>query len=524
MRRALPIMMVCAVLGAAAPAASAVDSTGTDFWLGFPAAQDPISGTPSHRLMVTAATAASGTVSVPGTVFSEGFTAGPGSVTSVELPASVELEAADAVTAGKGIHVTASQPVAVHALYQAAGEGLSDGYLGLPTDLLGTSYRVLDYPGNSDCGVAEFEIVGTQSGTTVTINPSAPIVGHSAGVPYQVALGAGSTYLGQAAGTSAGTAITADKPIAVLGGNSCAQVPVGTFAANFIVEQLPPTSAWGTDFSVLNFAARSSGDMVTVLGSSDGTDLSIEGAGGSPVGAPTSINAGQSVTFLIAEPIRIVAAAPILVAHFAQGQESESGNPGKTGDPTMILTPPRQRWAHSQTLSTPASGFAQGYLNIAIATSDLGSLRLDGAPVASMAFAPVGKDPTTSGARLPVSAGPHSLTAAGPFGVEVYGFEPFDAFGWPGAWGDGSRAPIVPPAPSGGSQVSATATAKCRVPKLRGKKLSAVRKALRRNGCRLGKVKKRKGATARNGKVVKQKPAAGKLLPAGAKVAITLDD
>ncbi|HET8814910.1 MAG TPA: PASTA domain-containing protein [Solirubrobacterales bacterium] len=503
------------------PLAAAADSRGTDFWLGFPAAENPISGSPALRLLITAPTAASGVVSVPGTAFSENFAVGPESPTSVDLPESVELETADSVTSGKGIHVTASSPIAVQALFQA--EGLSDGYLALPTSLLGTAYLVLDYPGNADCGEAEFEIVGTQAATTVTIVPSVAIGGHAAGVPYEISLGAGSTYLGQASGTNAttGTSITADKPVAVLGGNSCAQVPVGTLAANYIVEQMPPTSVWGNDFSLMPFAGRTSGDQVTLLGSADGTSVSVTGASGTPGGAPTSLNAGQGVTFTIDESIRVTADKPILVAHFAQGEDAEEPSaPNPTGDPTMVLVPPHQRWHYTQSLSTPTSGFSQRYLNIVIATADLGTLRLDGAPVPALSFAPVGNDPTVTGGRLAVGGGAHVLDAAGPFGVEVYGFEPNDAFGWPGAWGDGSRAPLLIP----GGSVAAGSGSKCRVPKLKRKRLAAARKALRRNGCRLGRVKKRKGATLKTGRVVRQKPAAGKTLRAGAKVSVVLDD
>jgi hypothetical protein len=62
----------------------------------------------------------------------------------------------------------------------------------------------------------------------------------------------------------------------------------------------------------------------------------------------------------------------------------------------------------------------------------------------------------------------------------------------------------------------------CIVPKLKGKKLKAAKKDVRRADCKLGKVKKLKGATAKTGKVVKQSPKAGKVLPAGSKVAVKL--
>jgi hypothetical protein len=62
----------------------------------------------------------------------------------------------------------------------------------------------------------------------------------------------------------------------------------------------------------------------------------------------------------------------------------------------------------------------------------------------------------------------------------------------------------------------------CKVPKLTGKKLKAAKRQLRKMDCRLGRVKKRKGATVKTGKVAKQKPKSGKLLTPGSKVNVTL--
>jgi IPT/TIG domain/PASTA domain len=62
----------------------------------------------------------------------------------------------------------------------------------------------------------------------------------------------------------------------------------------------------------------------------------------------------------------------------------------------------------------------------------------------------------------------------------------------------------------------------CIVPKLTGKKLKAARKGLTRADCKLGKVKKLKGATAKTAKVVKQSPKSGKILAPDSKVTVKL--
>ena len=62
----------------------------------------------------------------------------------------------------------------------------------------------------------------------------------------------------------------------------------------------------------------------------------------------------------------------------------------------------------------------------------------------------------------------------------------------------------------------------CKVPKLGGKKLKASKKRIRGALCKVGKVKKKNGATAASGKVVKQQPAAGTIVPPGSQVKVTL--
>lgn len=62
----------------------------------------------------------------------------------------------------------------------------------------------------------------------------------------------------------------------------------------------------------------------------------------------------------------------------------------------------------------------------------------------------------------------------------------------------------------------------CRVPELKGKKLKAAKKQLRRARCRAGKVRRAQGASIKAGRVVEQWPGAGKTLPPGARVSVTL--
>ena len=62
----------------------------------------------------------------------------------------------------------------------------------------------------------------------------------------------------------------------------------------------------------------------------------------------------------------------------------------------------------------------------------------------------------------------------------------------------------------------------CVVPKLRGKRLAAAKKALTKAHCSLGKIKKRTSSTMPKGRVISSKPKAASRLPAGTGIALTV--
>jgi hypothetical protein len=68
----------------------------------------------------------------------------------------------------------------------------------------------------------------------------------------------------------------------------------------------------------------------------------------------------------------------------------------------------------------------------------------------------------------------------------------------------------------------AARAARCRVPALRGATLAAARERIRRANCRLGSIAKRRGVTAKAGRVVSQTAAPGSSLPHNTKVGVRL--
>ena len=79
-----------------------------------------------------------------------------------------------------------------------------------------------------------------------------------------------------------------------------------------------------------------------------------------------------------------------------------------------------------------------------------------------------------------------------------------------GAFSVGSAQPPPPPAPP-------AARAKCKVPKVVGKRLAVAKRAITRARCRIGRIRRARSTKAR-GRVVRQTPRAGAVRTRGARV------
>jgi hypothetical protein len=142
------------------------------------------------------------------------------------------------------------------------------------------------------------EIVATEDNTIVTIVPSVPVVGHAAGVPYDIILNTGQTYSMSAISTlaadhPAGSHITSNKPIALtlkddsVSNGGCSDI---------MGDQLIPTDLIGTEYIVMKgFLSAGAGEAIFVLATEDNTEIFIDGAA-----APSAIiNTGQQWSYLI---------------------------------------------------------------------------------------------------------------------------------------------------------------------------------------------------------------------------------
>ncbi len=406
------------------PAGAVPTTTGNDFWVAFTA--NDTSGA-ALTLFISGGSATSGTVS-PSGGSAIPFTVTPGHITSVSIPTSYELSSSDGIE-NKGIHVTAGAPITVYGLNDITAT--TDAFLALPTSSEGTTYRTLGYSGGIGGGLA---VAATKNATKVTITPSATVGAHPAGTPFNETLNAGQTYqLQSGGGDLSGSLVTATAPVSVYGYNACTDIPVGFFACDTVMEQMPPTSSWGTDFLSERLALRLKGDTYRVLANQAGTVVKVNGVTVATLAAGAFYESELPASETVAnnDGVEITTSKPALVAQYSNSQSVD----GVPSDPMEMLIPPFEQFENSYTIATPTGveAFNPNFVNVVVPTASISSFKLDGAGVAASKFKAIGSS-GFSGAQLTVQPGSHTLIDAANFGAFVYGYASFNSYGYPAGY------------------------------------------------------------------------------------------
>lgn len=413
------------------------DSKGTDFWVMFNENYPSTNGD-LVALFITSDVDTTGTVDGPGVVGGPiPFVVSANGVTTVPLNTSVRHAGIDNVLA-KGVHIVANDEVTVYGLNRLVAS--TDAFMALPTDALGTDYLVFAYKNNFGAATGgigtQFGIVATQDATQVTITPSISVGTHTAQTPYIITLQKGETYQLRSSSLGAdlsGTSVTSDRPVALFAGHLCANVPSAQIGfCDHLVEQVPSTSQWGSNFLTVPLATRVGGDTFRILAQHDGTQVTINGV------VVATINRGQVHEASLTSAASIVTSEPVLVGQYSNGTEFD----GVTSDPFMVLVPPYEQFLTQYTITTPSSGFSVNFVNVVAPTATVGSVTLDGVTIPAGEFTAIAGS-TFSAARVSLSLGGHHLAGPQPFGITVYGFDIADSYGYPGGMALRETAPAV---------------------------------------------------------------------------------
>jgi gliding motility-associated-like protein len=429
---------------------------GKEFWLGYGHnvlfTQDPPVNSQTHVLYLSAEQAATVTVSVNGTGWSQTVSIPANSVdASVIIPKSGPDDArltSDGLS-DRGIHIVSNVPIVAYShqygLFSSAATML------MPVETFGYTYYSLNYNqvSNYTDSYSWFYAVASENNTRIRITPSDSTEGGwLPGQTYTVNLNKGQIYniFGKRTGSLTGKDMTGSKLVSVPGADGICH-PIGVFSGSsrnvictgnggeILQQQIFPANAWGTRYVTYH----------TVNGISNPTFSPFVNYYRVAVRNPSTVvkRNGVPLTGLInnfyyefsgSSGDYIEADQPILVAQYIINSNECAGTSNNVvGDPEMIyLSPIEQGVKNAIFYSTRNQAIDYNFINIITPYVAVPSLRIDGLPLTPAEFIthPANSNYAVAVKRLTGPAAQHSVTGDSGFVAIVYGVGSFESYGY----------------------------------------------------------------------------------------------
>jgi hypothetical protein len=314
----------------------------------------------------------------------------------------------------------------------------NDASLLLPATALTGNYNGLAWPA-SGLRAGFFAITGTSDGTTVTVTGKGSIAAGD-GIDQNgngtVHLDAGDVLEVVAAhdqgdnvygADPSGTRIRADKPVQVIAGHSCANIPTPTTGyCDHLEEGLFPDETLGDDYLVTfpDAIGGASPHVISILATVDGTKVHFD----PPISPDKTLGPDDPPLVLsgVTKDVRVTADQPILVAQLMQGSTSV---PSGQGDPSLSLAIPTKQFRNQYTF-VASTTYDSNFVNVIAPIGT--SVMLDGAAVPGSEFAPIGGSGFAVARHLLGHSDVHRMESSVGFGIIVYGYGKDTSYMYPG--------------------------------------------------------------------------------------------
>lgn len=376
----------------------------------------------------------------------------PGSLEIIKLPWVPDLKGPDAVGStpqdpggsrvvkNGAYRLRSTAPVTVYQfnpLEYRVGSTYSysnDASLLLPVTTMTGDYTVLSWP-SASVNASFYSVVATENGTTVTLKgagPAAPGAGVDGAGNGVVQLDAGDVLSVVGAhdlftsGDLSGSRVQANKPVQVIAGQSCANVPSNKAACDHIEEAVFPVETLGRDYLVTFPAAPGSSTSphtIRIAAILPNTKVSFD----PPIHAEATLSPGQNFLEIprVTQDVRITADQAILVGQYMHGAEDV---PSGKGDPSLSYAIATEQFRTSYIFLAPNT-YDQNFVNI---VAKMGStVTLDGQDITN--FSEIG----SSGYgvvrhALSKDSEVHNASSTEPFGIVTYGYGEYTSYMYPG--------------------------------------------------------------------------------------------
>jgi hypothetical protein len=374
----------------------------------------------------------------------------------------------------KAFHLSTNVPVSAYSIfpYGGAKSYIPSATLLTPSTSWDTSYLLVDawrYQHRAGLGYPFVQIVA-QENTEVRLRPKVPVLdglgvtGGPSGSIVKWNLNRGEVLELTQVESLAGSALETSHPVALFGGNQCANLPDEVVACDSLHQQIPPVHQWSSTYSAVPFSSRrktiqgapKAAELVywQVVAANEGTVLTYEPS--TPVGAPTKLEGGQRAFFETSEIFSVKSQDkehPIYLAVYMTGAERYSS----LGDPDFVNIIPNDQFLDRYVFFVDHT-YADSSLTL-VRRRDVNGFHdvtLDCAgPVKG--WQPLGDDGSTEytwvditrgGLDVTTSAGTcthgrHEASSPGPFGLYVWGMDTYASYGFPAGKGSRPTSPFT---------------------------------------------------------------------------------
>lgn len=306
-----------------------------------------------------------------------------------------------------GIHVSSKTPIIVYVMVRYAYT--SDGWCAIPNSGQGKDYVVASYT-DYDLGALRLpgfsNITAIYDNTVINIKPGASVMNNTiillqsgkAIIPednYDITLQKGDVFCMLHRGSKTqtditGTRIKSDKPISVVSGHHCTDIPVGNHWCDYTVEAQLPTSTWGTCIHVPKINNRAYPGVIRIFAKEDSTTIYRDGNQVAFLSTDKTIE-GYSWVEMRVVPIGwntgpkqavFTSDKPFSINYYNPGiQEDQNAGKSVNSDPFNMVMTPIEQYHNDISFCTPAvlggANFPQNYLNLVYELDSAGNIPED---------------------------------------------------------------------------------------------------------------------------------------------------